>query len=295
MTKSFGVLIGCLFVVGIATAQTTRTLPPGGGTLRFESDGAKQVEPGWTGSVSEERFKAMHQLAKGEVAVLNGTMIDLAGGKAYLSLPPNAKPPFPGVVVIQEWWGLNDNVKHWSDRLAAEGYAALAVDLYDGKVATTPDSAMAYMKTVDPDRAVAILQAGHTFLAKDARIQAPKRGCVGWCFGGHYSLRLAMTAPDLDACVMYYGRPVLDVEALKSIHAPLLGIFGNKDESIPPAMVNEFDAALTKAGVTHTFLRFDAEHAFANPSNPNYDQKSAGEAWTKMQAFFAEKLRGGKK
>src|SRR5262249_37610245 len=109
---------------------------------------AKTKDAGWTGSVSEEQFKAMHELETGAAPKLFGTMVDLAGGKAYLSLPAGAKPPLPGVVVIQEWWGLNDNIKHWADRLAAEGYAALAVDLYDGKLATNSDEASKYMQSV---------------------------------------------------------------------------------------------------------------------------------------------------
>jgi carboxymethylenebutenolidase len=252
---------------------------------------APKAEKTWTGTVSEAQFKAMHQLKTGEVPPLDGQMIDLAGGRAYLSLPPKSKAPLPAVVVIQEWWGLNDNIKHWSDRLAAEGYAALAVDLYDGKVATTSDSAMAFMKKVNPDRAREILLAGHAFLAKDPRVQASRRGSVGWCFGGGMSLQLAMAAPDLNACVMYYGRPETDVEKLKTIRAPLLAIFGNKDEAFPPPLVNEFDAALTKAAVKHEILRFDADHAFANPSNPHYDEKAAAAAWAKVQPFFAAQLK----
>jgi carboxymethylenebutenolidase len=252
-------------------------------------------EPGLTGSVTEEQFKAMHQLKTGPVPALRGQMVDLAGGHAYLSLPHEGKPPFPGVVVIQEWWGLNDHIKHWSDRLAAEGYAALAVDLYDGKVATTPDSAMAYMKAVNDDRALEILLAANKFLATDPRVQAKRRGSVGWCFGGGQSLQLALAAPDLAACVMYYGRPVLDPDALKAIKAPLLGIFGNKDQSIVPATVDAFDAALTKAGTQHTILRYDAPHAFANPSNPAYDEKAAGAAWKEVQKFLAAELKQGGK
>jgi carboxymethylenebutenolidase len=245
----------------------------------------------WTGGVSEAEFKAMHQLASGAVPELHGTAIDLAGGKAYLSLPPNAKAPLPAVLVVHEWWGLNDHVKHWADRLATSGYAALAVDLYAGKVAATPDEAMAAMKAVDPEQARAMLLAGHAFLKQDARVKAAKRGSIGWCFGGAQSLQLALAAPDLDACVMYYGHPVLDSKELSVIKAPLLGIFGNLDASIPPATVDEFDKALTAGGVEHEILRYDAVHAFANPSNPRYDEKAAGDAWEKVQRFFAANLR----
>jgi carboxymethylenebutenolidase len=260
------------------------------GVAAAQDKAAPKSNPKMTGSVSEQHFKEMHQLDTSKAPVLNGQMVALSSSQAYLSLPPNAKAPIPGVVVVQEWWGLNNNVKHWADRLAAEGYAALAVDLYGGKVATTPDSAMAYMKAVDPDKATAILLEAHKFLSTDARVKAPKTGSIGWCFGGHWSLRLALAEPELDACVMYYGAPITDVATLRAIKAPLLGVFGNKDESIPPAAVDEFEKSLREAGVKVEILRFDAPHAFANPSNPHYDAEASAAAWKKVQTFFAANL-----
>ena len=254
-------------------------------------ESAAKPQTGWTGSVSEEQFKALHELKTDAAPALHGQMVDLAGGKAYLSLPANAKVPLPAVIVIHEWWGLNDHIKHWADRLAADGYAALAVDVYDGKTATTPDQAMKYMQGVDQKRATEIMLAANGFMAKDPRVQAKKRGSMGWCFGGGQSLQLALAAADLSACVMYYGHPVTDVAALKSLKAPLLGVFANQDQAFPPALIDEFDKALTTAGVTHEILRYDAVHAFANPSNAKYDQKSAGDAWTHVQAFFAANLK----
>jgi carboxymethylenebutenolidase len=243
------------------------------------------------GPLSEADFKALHALSTDSVPALRGTMIDLAGTRAYLSLPATGVAPFPGVVVIQEWWGLNDHIKHWSDRLAAEGYAAIAPDLYEGKLATSADSAMAYVQAVRPERAVEILQAAHAFLGQDPRVRATRRGSLGWCFGGGYSLQLALNAPDLSAAIMYYGRPELDVERLRGLRAPLLGIFGNEDGSIPPDVVNQFDQALTQAGATHRILRYDAPHAFANPSNPHYDQEAAAQAWDEARAFLAAHLK----
>lgn len=252
---------------------------------------AAKPQAGWTGTVSEEQFKALHELKAEAAPPLHGQMVSLAGGKAYLSLPENAKAPLPAVIVVHEWWGLNDHIKHWADRLAADGYAALAVDVYGGKIATTPEQAMEYMQAVEQPRATATMLAANAFLAKDARIQAKKRGSIGWCFGGGQSLQLALAATDLSACVMYYGRPVTDPAELKSLKAPLLAVFGNQDQAFPPALVDEFDKALTAAGVKHEILRYDAVHAFANPSNPKYDQKSASDAWAHVQAFFAENLK----
>jgi len=243
-----------------------------------------------TGGLTEEQFKALHQPPAGTSIVPRGQMIDLAGTKAYLSLP-EGQAPFPGVTVIHEWWGLNDNVKLWADRLADAGYAALAVDLYGGVVATTADAAMEAMEAVDDAKARATLLAAHQFLHDDPRISASKRGSIGWCFGGHQSLQLAIAAPDLDACVMYYGQPVLDPAELGKIHAALLGHFGTQDQSIPQMKLDDFDAALTAAGVKHEIKRYDAAHAFANPSNPAYDQVNAAAAWESTQAFFAQGLK----
>jgi carboxymethylenebutenolidase len=251
-------------------------------------------DTGLTGALSEEAFKSLHQLRTDQPPPLRGAMIDLpgTGTRAYLSLPArDATAPLPGLVVIQEWWGLNDHIKHWADRLAADGYAALAVDLYAGRVATTPDSAMALMQAVDEARARDILLAGHRFLAADRRIQAARRGSIGWCFGGRMSLELALQAPDLDAAVVYYGRPVTDPERLRAIKAHLLGIYGTRDASIPPDSVDALERALEAAEVKHRILRYDAGHGFANPSAANYDEKNAGAAWAEARAFLAQHVK----
>ena len=244
--------------------------------------------------ITEEEFKAMHELTSPAPAPPKGQMIDLPGTatKAYLSLPEGATAPLPAVTVIHEWWGLNDNIKHWADRLAAEGYAAIAVDLYEGKVATTPDEAMAAMQAVDDAKAREVLLAAHRFLAEDARVKATKRGSIGWCFGGKQSLQLALAAPDLDACVIYYGFLETDPARLKAIKAPICGIFANKDQNITPADVDAFDRALTEAGVPHEIHRYDADHAFANPSGSRYDEPAAKDAWDKARTFLAAKLKG---
>lgn len=248
---------------------------------------------GRIGLLSEEDFKALHELRPDKAPPARGQAIDISGTPAYLSLPPGAKPPLPGVVVIHEWWGLNEHIKHWTDRLAEDGYAALAVDLYGGKVATTPDEAMATMKSVDEAKGVEALRAAHRFLVTDPRVAAPRTGSIGWCFGGAFSLKLALHEPELDAAVIYYGRLVTDPAALKAIKAPVLGVFGNLDKGIPPEVVNEFDKALDDAGVEHEILRYDADHAFANPSGKRYDTKAAADAWEHVRRFLAAKLKSG--
>ncbi len=252
--------------------------------------GQTPAQSAWTGSLSEEEFKALHAPPKDGKVTLYGTMIDLAGGKAYLSLPKGA-PPFPALIVIQEWWGLNDHMKHWADRLAGEGYAAIAVDLYDGQVATDSDTAMKLVKAVNEEKAMKTLRAAHTFLKTDERVSASKTGSIGWCFGGGWSLRTAIEEPDLDAAVIYYGRLIDDPQQLMQIHARLCGVFGTRDKGIPPEAIDAFDQALTKAEVKHEIHRYDAEHAFANPSNAIYDEKNSAEAWKKVRAFLEKSLK----
>jgi carboxymethylenebutenolidase len=144
---------------------------------------------------------------------------------------------------------------------------------------------------VDAEKAQVVLKRAHAFLKDDERVKAAKRGCIGWCFGGAWTLRQAIATPDLDAAVMYYGQVVSDPEALKAIRAPLLGVFANRDKSIPPETVDEFEKALAAAGVKHKMLRYDADHAFANPSGGRYDEKAAAAAWTEVRAFLAERLK----
>lgn len=249
------------------------------------------AEPGLTGLVDEETFKALHELTDAEAPPLHGETVSVAGSEAYLSLPEGVSAPLPAVIVIHEWWGLNDHIRHWTDRLAADGYAALAVDLYGGEVATDPDGAMALMKQVDEAEALALLDAAHEFLAADPRISADKQGVIGWCFGGGWALRDAIAHTEVDAAVIYYGHPITDPAVLASIDAPLLGVFANQDQAIPPAVVDDFVAALAAVGKSIELHRYDAAHAFANPSNPKYDQAAAADAWSHVREFFAKHLR----
>lgn len=280
------------FALGLLACNGCGASPAPNKTASDKPLTSSTVAQGMTGGLSEEEFKALHELKTGAPAKLDGQDITVDGTKAYLSLPDAKKTSGIGIVVIHEWWGLNDNIRHWTDRLAKDGYAALAIDLYDGVVAKTPDDAMKAMKAVDDKKALATLLAAHDFLEKDPRVMAKKTGSIGWCFGGAWSLRLAMNEPDLDAAVIYYGHLVTNPDELKNIKADLLGIFGNRDKAITPDDVNAFEAALGKTNVKHTIFRFDADHAFGNPSNPRYDQKSAAEAWAHVHEFFGKTLAG---
>ncbi len=275
--------VGFVFLAGCGAAPT----PASSGPAPSKDT---PIAAGMTGALSEDAFKALHELRTDQAPAARGQTVTIDGTNAYLSLPKGKTAPTAGIVVIHEWWGLNDNIRHWADRLADDGYAALAVDLYGGVVAKKPDEAMAAMKNVDEKKALVTLLAAHDFLEKDSSVMAPKTASIGWCFGGAWSLRLAMNEPDLDAAVIYYGHLITEPEALRPIKAELLGIFGNRDKSITPENVNAFDAALTQAAVKHSIFRYDADHAFANPSNPRYEQKSAGEAWAHVQEFLGRTL-----
>jgi carboxymethylenebutenolidase len=247
--------------------------------------------PADTGPLSEAEFKAMHAPPTTGPAVREGQTIELAGGKAYLALP-KGPGPHPAIVVIHEWWGLNANIEHWADRLARAGWAALAVDLYEGKVATTPQDAMATMKATSDDKAKATIAAGIELLAKDPRIAATKRVVIGWCFGGGWSLQTALAHPELDGAIIYYGQLETDAAKLGVIKGRVLGVFGTQDKGIPQEEVGKFESGLKQAGVRAEILRYDAKHAFANPSNPDYDEKNAADAWSHVMAFLAEVKKG---
>ncbi len=206
---------------------------------------------------------------------------------------PQGKGPFPALVVIHEWWGLNDWVKEEASKLADQGYVALAIDLYRGKVATTPDEAHQIMRGVPEDRANRDLLAATAFLASQKNADAKRIGSIGWCMGGGYSLDLAIGDPNLKAAVINYGHLASDDATLKKINAPILGIFGGQDKGITPADVKQFTAQMKALGKTADIHIFDdAGHAFENPNNKaGYRADDAAEAWKLTAAFLAKYLK----
>ena len=210
----------------------------------------------------------------------------------YFSAPEDMFEPLPAVIMIHEWWGLNDNVKAMADRLAAEGYIVFAVDLYGGATADNANQARALMEAVaeDPESAKENIRAAYEFVTLTAG--APKVGSLGWCFGGGWSLQTAMLYPDdLDAAVIYYGRVTADQDLLRPVNAPILGIFAADDQGIPVSGVEAFRDALGdlyKDYAIHIYP--DVGHAFANPTGQRYNEEAAEDAWRRTTAFLRHHL-----
>jgi carboxymethylenebutenolidase len=228
-----------------------------------------------------------------EIATQSVTYATVEGESVtgYLAEPANADGPVPGVVVIQEWWGLNDNIRSMADQLAGQGYRALAVDLYGGESASTPDEARELMTSAMENEARLADNLGQAvaYLSEES----PRIGTIGWCFGGGWSLATALANPeDVDAAVMYYGRVVTDESELEKLQAPLVGFFGAEDQGIPVDSVREFEAALGSLGKDAEIHVYEgAGHAFANPSGQNYQEEPAEDSWARTLAFFEEHLK----
>jgi carboxymethylenebutenolidase len=206
---------------------------------------------------------------------------------------PAGNGPFPGLIVIHEWWGLNDWVKEQASKLADQGYVALAIDLYRGKVATTSEEAHEIMRGVPEDRARRDLLAAFDFLQSQPNVKKDRIGAIGWCMGGGYALDVALDQPKLAADVVNYGHLATDPAALEKIQAPILGLFGAQDRGIPPDDVHKFQAALDKLGKKIEIRIYDdAGHAFENPNNKDgYRQADAADAWKRTVDFLATTLK----
>src|SRR5438128_5833861 len=206
---------------------------------------------------------------------------------------PAGKGPFPGIVVIHEWWGLNDWVKEQASKLADQGYAALAIDLYRGKVATTPEEAHELMRGVPEDRATRDLHAAVEFLKSQKNVKKDRIGSIGWCMGGGYSLDVALQEPTLTAAVIHYGHLATDPEQLKKINAAILGIFAAQDRGSPEDDVKKFEQTLKQLGKEVEIVIYpNAGHAFENPNNKaGYRAEHAADAWKHTVDFLAGTLK----
>ncbi len=214
----------------------------------------------------------------------------------YLALP-QGKGPFPGLVLVHEWWGQNAWAREKADAFAAKGYAVLAVDLYRGQVAEDPDTAHQLSRALPNDRASRDLRAAYAYLAGRKDVDPARIGAIGWCMGGGFALDLAEEEPKLAAVVVYYGRLPTEATTIARLKAPVLGSFGADDKGIPPSAVQEFAAKAEQAGVkTDLKVYPGAGHAFASsPTGPMakaYRPDAAKDADARTDAFLARTLKG---
>lgn len=206
---------------------------------------------------------------------------------------PVGRGPFPAVIVIHEWWGLNDWVKEQASKLADQGYAALAIDLYRGQVAEKSDMAHELSRGVPQDRAQRDLHAAFEFLQSQPNVKKNRIASIGWCWGGEYALDVALQEPTLAATVINYGSLVTDPASIQKIHAAILGNFGGKDKGITPEDVGKFEAALKQAGKRADIKIYpNAGHAFENPTNKGgYRAADAADAWQRTVKFLNDALK----
>lgn len=210
------------------------------------------------------------------------------GQSVSAALARPERSPAPAVLLIHEWWGLNDQIKSVAAEFAREGFVALAVDLYSGNVATSRAEAQAYMRTVRDEEALDTLGAWIDWLRRNQAVRGGI-GTVGWCFGGGWSLRASVAVP-VEATVVYYGRVNLPFEQLESLRGPVLGHFATEDKWINEVMVAEFEKQMAAAGKTLDVHWYEADHAFANPTSARHDAADARQAWARTLAFLRDTL-----
>ena len=288
MKKAIYVLFTVLLTASLISWNWTKTQHPTVKKaeviecLNMETQQAYQLEAG------TPAFAALHPspiVVNPENLLGKMMTFDAADGKqanAYFIAAKKKTNKY--LIVIQEWWGLNDNVKIESDKYYTDlgDVNVIAVDMYDGKVAATPDSAMKLMRGADMGRMTAIIQGAIKYAGSKASIYS-----VGWCFGGMWSLQTAILAgPQAKGTVMYYGRPETNMDKLKSIQCDVIGFFGNLDQSPSPTMVNDFEKNMKEAGKNFAVNRYEAGHGFANPSNPTYNAAAKEDAYAKAIAFL---------
>ena len=204
-----------------------------------------------------------------------------------------AAKPLPAIVVIHEWWGLNGWIKEQAEKFADLGYVTLAVDLYRGKVATTPDEAHELMRGLPEDRSVRDMKAAVAFLKTQKNVDAKRIGAIGWCMGGSRTAVLAVNEPTLAAAVINYGGLPSDLETVKNINAAVLGLFGGQDRGIPVESVKTFESQLKSLGKKVEVKVYpEAGHAFENPNNKSgYRADDAADAWSRQVKFFESTLK----
>lgn len=242
---------------------------------------------------SNKKFNNEHQMPRAYVHVSEawGKMIsfdcpDGMKANAFVIMAP--KKTNNWIFVFQEWWGLNDNIKKWSEDLYNEvgNVNVIALDMYDGKLATDREDAGKYMQEFKQERGDAIVKGAMAYAGKSAKIAT-----VGWCFGGGQSLQAALTlGKQAVACVMFYGMPEENVDRLKGLNCDVLNIWATKDQWINKEVIDKFEKNMAAAGKKLTNYSYDADHAFANPSNAIYDEEAYKDSKTKTVSYFKSKF-----
>ncbi|MFQ5985354.1 MAG: dienelactone hydrolase family protein [Alphaproteobacteria bacterium] len=228
-------------------------------------------------------------LARAAAESLEPVGLKTAGGKeVFAALAVPDQTPAPAVLLVHEWWGLNDQIKSVAREFAGEGFLALAADLYDGEVADDPDRARALTKRVVAAEAFDTLGSWIDWV-KETSPGTGKVGTVGWCFGGGWSLNASLVRP-IDATVVYYGNVRKTAAELAPLKGPVLGHFATRDRWINAEMVSGFAAAMDAAGKTYEVHWYEADHAFANPTQARYDAADAALAWRRTLAFLRAHL-----
>lgn len=215
------------------------------------------------------------------------------GGMApgYLARP-DGDGPFPGVVVIQEWWGVEDHIKSVADRLAGEGFAALAPDLYRGQVAEEPDEARKLAMMLSRDQAIKDIQGAADYLIAQPFVAPKKVGVMGFCMGGGLAMLMSYKGRGIGAVVVFYGGGVKPTEAeFQAVAAPVLGLYGERDGGIPVESVREWERKFREAGKVNEMVIYpDAPHAFFNDTRPSFREEAAADAWRRTLAWFRQHL-----
>ena len=230
---------------------------------------------------------ALAAAAAGQVEMVSFTTPDGQTVTGALALPAAEKGP--AIMLVHEWWGLNDQIKTVALEFAKLGYVAFAIDLF-GTVATDAQQAQKQVGSLDASAATAKCVAAVDWLRKHPR-STGKVGTIGWCFGGGWSLQTSIATP-VDATVIYYGPVKKTAADLKSLAGPVLGHFGTQDKNINQEMVGGFEKAMREAGKAErlTVYWYDADHAFANPTGARYDAEDAATAWERTLYFFKQNL-----
>jgi len=208
----------------------------------------------------------------------------------YLAKPQDAGP-HPGVIVIQEWWGLDDHIKDVAERFAREGFVALAPDLYHGSFATEPDEARKLAMNMNREQAVKDLLGAVQHLQGMDEVQPKKFGCIGFCMGGSLTLALAAASPDIAAAAPFYAGMQPPADQLARINAEMFCAFGADDTGIPIENVRKFEGALASTNRTAVVKVYDgAPHSFFNDTRPSYRAEAADDAWNNALALFRRTL-----